>query len=223
MTDNREKSRPLVTYLLLALTGLIQVYISTLPVSEAVRFYEQFALLPMNFFNGVGIEGLMTYMFLHGSWIHFLLNALALWGAGGIVEREIGSARYALIYLSSGVAAGLVHSFLHTSSSVPLVGASGAIFGAIAVLFLLMPFKITFALIVPLPSVLVGIILSAIEFSSVWLTSDTGIAHGAHLGGFIFGCLCAFAIDRRRALKGLIIATIVFAVLYYLGIYFRLI
>ena len=223
MADLRAESRPLVTYLLLASIALIQVYISTLPVDEAVRFFDEYALFPVKLFDGVGIAGLVTYMFLHGNWMHFLVNAVALLGAGVIVEREIGSATYALVYLSSGLAAGLVHSFLHVSSDVPLVGSSGAIFGAIAVLFLLMPFKITFALIVPLPSVLVGIMVSAIEFSAVWLPSDTGIAHDAHLSGFIFGCICAFAIDRKRALKGLFIAIVVFGVLLYLGIYFGLI
>ena len=86
-----------------------------------------------------------------------------------------------------------------------------------------MPFKITFALIVPLPSVFVGVLLSAAEFSAAWLSTDTGISHVAHLGGFFFGCICAFAMDRKRAFKGFIIAVVVFAVLYYLGVYFGLI
>lgn len=223
MAQPRTESRPLVTYLILASTALIQVYISTLPMAGAVRFFNEYSLLPFKIFEGVGVAGLVTYMFLHGSWLHFLVNAVALWGAGGIVEREIGSATYILVYLSSGFAAGLVHSFLHVSSEVPLVGSSGAIFGVIAVLFLLMPFKITFALIVPLPAVLVGIMLSAVEFSALWLPSEAGIAHDAHLSGFIFGCISAFVINGKRALKGLFIAIVVFGVLLYLGIYFGLI
>lgn len=222
MDDHEKRKRPIVTYLLLASSSLLQLYVSTLPVTEALRIYEEYALFPVRLFDVFAFEALATYMFLHGSWVHFFVNAIALWGAGGIVEREIGSVRFVLVYLSSGVAAGLVHSLLHMSSSIPLVGSSGAIFGVIAVLFLLMPFKITFALIFPLPSVLVGIMLSAVEFSAVWLSSDVGVAHDAHLAGFIFGALYAFAIERRRALKGLIIAAAVFAVLYYLGIHFNL-
>lgn len=223
MAQSRDEGRPNVTYLLLLVTALIQLYISTLQVADAIRLFDIYALSPARLFEGVGVAGLVTYMFLHEGWLHFLVNAIALWGAGVIVEKEIGSATYALVYLTSGFAAGLVHSFLHMSSEVPLVGSSGAIFGIIAVLFLLMPFKITFATLIPLPAVLVGVMLSAIEISAFWLQSDVGIAHDAHLSGFVFGCVSAFVIDTKRALKGLVIALFVFAVLLYLGIYLGLI
>ncbi|RLI06958.1 hypothetical protein DRO42_08790 [Candidatus Bathyarchaeota archaeon] len=223
MDDRERKKRPIVTYLLLASAALIQLYVSIVPTPEALRVYEAYSLFPVRLFDGVGVEALVTYIFLHGGWLHFFVNAIALWGAGSIVEREIGHVRYVLVYLSSGVAAGLAHSFLNMSSSIPLVGSSGAIFGVIAVLFLLMPFKITFALIVPLPAVLVGIMLSAVTFSAVWLSADGIVAHQSHLGGFIFGCLWAFTFDRRRALKGLIVAAMVFAILYYLGVHFSLV
>lgn len=212
-----------MTYLLLIATALIQTYISTIPLHEALRLYKEYALIPVGLFNGTNVEGIVTHMFLHGNWMHFMMNAVALWGSGLIVERDIGSIRFALTYLVSGVMAGLVHSFLNPSSNIPLVGSSGAIFGVIAVLFLLMPFKITFALIIPLPSVLVGIMLSVVEFSAAWLSTDAVVAHDAHLAGFFVGCLCAFAIDGKRALRGLIIAVAVFAILYFLGVYFKLV
>jgi len=223
MAEQDRRKRPIATYFLLAFTAFMMIYVSLLPPSEVESLYGAYALSTLQLFKGVGVVGLLTYMFLHGSWLHFIVNAIALWGAGGIVEREIGSARYLLVYLASGMAAGLVHCFLHPSSGALLIGSSGAIFGVIAVLFLLMPFKITFALIVPLPSVLVGIMLVAVAFSAVWLSTDTVVANDVHLSGFIFGSLCAFAIDRMRALKGLIIGVAVFAVLYYLGIRFEVI
>lgn len=223
MDDAEGRERPVVTYLLLSVTALIQIYVSTLTTPDAQALYARYALQPVLLFQGVGLGSLFTYMFLHGSWLHFLVNSIALWGAGGIVERDIGSPFYAVIYIVSGVVAGLVHSFMNISSKIPVVGASGAIFGVIALLFLLMPFKITFALIVPLPSVLVGVMLSAVEFSAVWLSDEGLVAHDAHLAGFIFGCICAFAIDRRRASKGLIVAATVFVILYYLGIHFGLV
>lgn len=223
MEHDETRGRPLVTYLLMSASALVQLYVSALTVPEAQMLFEKYALHPVMLLEGVGLEKLLTYMFLHGSWMHFLVNSIALWGAGLVVERDIGSARYFIVYLFSGVVAGLVHSFLHMSSNVPVVGASGAIFGVIALLFLLMPFKITFTLIVPLPSVIVGIMLSAVEFSAAWIATDGFVAHDAHLAGFIFGCICAFAIDRRRALKGLIIAATAFVILYYLGIHFGLV
>lgn len=217
MEGKSDKGRPIVTYLLLAFLVLIQFYVSTIPEAEVLRLYNLYALFPSKLFGGVGSEGLITYMFLHGSWIHFIVNAVSLWGSGGTVEREIGSIQFAIIYLGSGVVAGLVHSLLYASSSVPLVGASGAIFGVIAVLFLLMPFKVTFTMLIPLPSVLVGIMLSAMEFSAFLFASDITVAHDAHLSGFLFGCISAFAIDRKRALKGLVLAIAISAILYYLG------
>jgi len=78
-------------------------------------------------------------------------------------------------------------------------------------------------MLIPLPAVLVGIVLSAVELSALWIQSDIGIAHSAHLSGFIFGCVSAFVIDGKRALKGLVIALSVFAVLLYLGIILGLI
>jgi membrane associated rhomboid family serine protease len=104
-----------------------------------------------------------------------------------------------------------------------LVGSSGAVFGVIAVLFLLMPFKLTFTMVVPLPSVIVGLMLSAVELSAFWMATDIGVAHDAHLVGFITGGLCAFVIDKKRALKGLFIALVVLAAIYYLGAYFNLV
>ena len=223
--EGRERIQPApyVTSALLILTIIIQLYLFVLRPSEALEFYETYSLIPANLFKGVHIDSLVTYMFLHGNLMHLIVNGVALYGAGIIVERDIGHLRYFLAFLLSGISAGLIHGLLNPSSDTPLVGSSGAIFGIIAILFLLMPFKITFALVVPMPSVIVGLMLSAVEISAVWMASDMGIAHDAHLIGFVTGGVCAFVIDKKRALKGLFIAAVVLAVIYYLGVYFNLI
>jgi len=164
--------------------------------------------------EGREIHTLVTYIFLHSSLMHFALNAITLLAAGITVERDIGSGRFALLFLLSGIVAGLIHSFAYPRSNIPVVGASGAIFGVIAILFLFMPLKITLALILPLPAVLVGIVLVLVETYAVVYHSDPTIAHFAHLGGFAFGALYAFIVDAKRAVRGLIIAALV-----YLGIY----
>ena len=218
----REKPSLMGTNLLLIVTILIQLYLYMVGPSKALKFYNSYSLMPANLFSGVNIDSVFTYMFLHGNLVHLLVNSVALYGAGRIVERDIGRIRYLLVFILSGVAAGLVHCLLNPSSEIPLVGSSGAIFGVIAVLFLLMPFKITFALFVPLPSVIVGIMLSLVELSAFWMASDFGVAHDAHLAGFVMGGLCAFVIDKKRAVKGLFIAAGVLIVIYYLGVYFNL-
>jgi membrane associated rhomboid family serine protease len=217
------RSTPTVTYFILAFTVLLQLYLSMLPESEILGLYEDFSLIPVRFFNGVNLHGIITYMFLHGDMVHIFINSIGLYGAGSIVERDIGHIRYLMVFLLSGVMAGVAHCFLNPISEAHLVGSSGAIFGVIAVLFLLMPFKITFALVVPLPSVIVGLMLSAVELSAFLMSTDLAIAHDAHLSGFIMGGICAFVLDKKRAMRGLFIAIVVLVVIYLLGIYLKII
>lgn len=219
----RKRQTPLVTYFLLTFTVLLQLFLSMLSESEILRIYGAFSLIPVRFFNGVNLDAIVTYMFLHGNLLHLFVNSIGLFGAGSIVEKDIGHLKYLMVFLLSGIIAGVVHCFLYPSSNLPLVGSSGAIFGVIAVLFLLMPFKLTYALVIPLPSVIVGLMLSAVELSAFWMSTDIGIAHDAHLSGFIVGGMCAFVLDKKRAIRGLIIAVAVLAIIYLLGVYFNLI
>jgi membrane associated rhomboid family serine protease len=213
----RGEPTPYFTFLLLILMLGVHVILWFIPTEGVLRIYETYSLFPVRLFNSILLDTLVTYLFLHGNWAHLLINCVALAGSGFIVEKDIGHAKFIIAFFASGIAAGLAHSILHPSSSVPLIGASGAIFGIIAILFLLMPFKITYALVIPLPSVLVGIMLSIVELYSLWVPTDVTIAHDAHISGFIFGCLYAFIIDRKRALKGLIVAIVVLAIIYYIG------
>lgn len=212
------KPRPYITYALLAAMILIHLYLSLTPHEEAIRLYETYSLFPARLFDGIYIDTLLTYVFLHGNWVHLIVNCVSLLGAGAIVETDIGHLKFLGAFISSGVIAGLFHSLLNPPSIVPIIGASGAIFGVIAVLFLLMPFKITYALVIPLPSVAVGLMLSIIELYSLYTPTDLTIAHDAHIAGFAFGCIYAFTVDKRRALKGLVVALIVLSVMYYIGV-----
>jgi len=214
--------RPIVTYLLLLSMTLIQALLYMAGEPYVVEIFRSFSLIPRVVLQGRELHTLITYIFLHSGMMHFLLNAFALLTSGVVVERDIGSGRFVLLFFLSGMAAGLVHSLAYPRSTTPVVGASGAIFGVIAVLCLLMPFKITFLLFFPLPAVIVGIVLGLVEVSSAVFYSDPTIAHFAHLGGFAFGGLSAFIIDSKRATRGLIIAVLVYLALYLLGRWFIL-
>ena len=218
----KKQSTPYVTYLLLLIIIIIHVYLSILPIDTVLGIYETFTLFPVKLFNDFTIDTLVTYLFLHGNWVHLFVNCIALAGSGFIVEKDIGHSKFIIAFLASGVASGLTHSILYPFSSVPLIGASGAIFGIIALLFLLMPFKITYALVIPLPSVLVGIMLSLVELYSLWAPMDVTIAHDAHITGFVSGCIYAFIIDKKRALRGFTIALIILVIMYYLGLRYGL-
>ena len=212
------KPRPIITYALIAVMALIHLYLSLIPQEETLLFYEANSLFPVRLFDGVYIDTLLTHVFLHGNWVHLIVNCVSLLGAGVIVETDLGHLKFLGAFISSGAIAGLSHSLLNPPSIVPIIGASGAIFGVIAVLFLLMPFKITYALVIPLPSVAVGLILSIIELYSLYTPTDPMIAHDAHIAGFAFGCIYAFTVDKKRALKGLVVALIVLGVMYYIGV-----
>jgi len=212
------KPRPIITYALIAAMALIHLYLTLIPPEETLLFYQTYSLFPARLFDGIYIDTLLTYIFLHGNWVHLIINCASLLGAGVIVETDLGHLKFLGAFISSGAIAGLSHSLLNPPSTVPIIGASGAIFGVIAVLFLLMPFKITYALIIPLPSVAVGLILSIIELYSLYTPTDLTIAHDAHIAGFAFGCIYAFTVDKKRATKGLIVALIVLAVMYYIGV-----
>jgi len=106
-------------------------------------------------------------MFLHGNLAHLASNVFVLHSVGREVERDVGSLRFVLVYLASGVSAGLIYMAVNPASDVPVIGASGAIFGLIAVMLLLMPFKVTTALLLPLPGVVMGLLLVLVEIAAV--------------------------------------------------------
>lgn len=213
---------PRLTNLLILLMVLVQIYLSTLPEPAVLALFHAYAVVPDRVLTS-SLVGLVSYMFLHGGWSHLLVNVFALWGVGSTVERELGSKLYGLVFLVSGVLSGASFAMIHGGSDMPLVGASGAIFGVIAVLFLFMPFKVTLALLVPMPAVLMGLVLAGMEVLALVYYPEVGVAHDVHLSGFVAGCAAAFAIDWDRATRGLIIACAVLVGLYAVGLYLGLI
>ncbi len=219
MAESRE-SEPKVTNALIALCVLL--FLVTLFGSEglAMSLLYEYGLIP-SMVSMASPLSLFTYMFLHGNLGHLASNVFVLHSVGREVERDVGSMRFMLVYLASGVSAGLIHMAVNPASDVPVVGASGAIFGLIAVMLLLMPFKVTTALILPLPGVVMGLLLVMVEVAAVIVGVESGVAHDMHLYGFFVGCIGAFAIDYERAFKGLIIALLILVALYVWAVHFE--
>ena len=219
MADGR-KNEPKVTKALIALCVLI--FLATLFGSKElfVSLLIDYGLIP----STVGVAnpyGLVTYMFLHGNLAHLASNVFVLHSVGREVERDVGSLRFMLVYLASGVSAGLIYMAVNPASDVPVIGASGAIFGLIAVMLLLMPFKVTTALLLPLPGVVMGLLLVLVEVAAVTVSVESGVAHDMHLYGFLAGCVGAFTIDYDRAFRGLVIALLILVALYVWAVYFE--
>lgn len=148
-----------------------------------------------------------TTMFLHAGWMHLLGNMLFLWIFGDNVEHRLGGFRYLLTYLATGVAATLFFAFFVPDSQVPLVGASGAISGILGLYFLWFPrnqvkvfiFFIIIFQIVQIPARLVLGFYLLIDNILPFLINGAGgagVAHGAHIGGFVAGLGLAWIIDR---------------------------
>lgn len=127
-----------------------------------------------------------TSMFLHGSVIHVGLNMLFLWWIGAPVEQALGRARYALIYLVSGLA-GSAGALLMTSPEAVTVGASGAIFGILGAAFVFERQR---------NYVLGGGAVTIIVLNLAFSFAVPGISIGAHLGGLVGGALSGLALSR---------------------------
>jgi membrane associated rhomboid family serine protease len=152
---------------------------------------------------------LITSMFLHGGWMHLGGNMLYLWIFGDNIERTLGSARFLVFYLVCGIAAGLAHIAFSGGSSVPSVGASGAISGVLGGYLLLFPQNrvrvLTRGGIASVPAILVlgfWIVIQLVsQIGSIAQTSEGGVAYMAHIGGFVAGLLLVkpFTVGRPVA------------------------
>jgi len=155
------------------------------------------------------LTDLLFAMFLHGGFMHLFGNMLFLWIYGDNVEHRLGTIPFVFWYLLTGVAATLFHAAVFSTSDVPLVGASGAISGVLGFYFIWFP-RNTVRVLAFLPPFLMQVFSIPARFVlGVYLFLDNvvpfffagagGVAHGAHIGGFLAGGLAAWVMDRRWA------------------------
>jgi len=152
---------------------------------------------------------LLTSLFLHGSLLHLAGNMLYLWIYGDNVEHRLGAVPFVFWYLVTGVAATLFHALFNAGSPVPLVGASGAISGVLGFYLIWFPHHVVKVFIFLFP-IYIGVVrIKATVVLIVYLLLDnvlpflmapsgTGVAHGAHIGGFLAGMAVALSMRFRR-------------------------
>ncbi len=154
---------------------------------------------------------LFSSMFLHGGWIHLLGNMWSLWIFGDNVEDRLGHVRYGFLYLVGGVVAALVHIFTNASSTLPTIGASGAVAAVMGAYFLLYP-RANVAMLVPPFFLGPFFVVPAVVFLGWWFILQFfngtlslmqsahlgGIAWWAHAGGFVFGALLCSVLRIRE-------------------------
>jgi membrane associated rhomboid family serine protease len=189
---------PVATIALIVLNSVAFLFELTLGDRALQQVVEMYGVVPAAF----SWPSVLTSMFLHGGWLHFVGNMLYLWIFGDNVEDRLGHARYLLFYLFCGVAAALGQIAMNPDSTVPMVGASGAIAGVMGAYFVLYPqsrvltavFIVFFLDIIEVPAIFfLGIWFLMQLFSGVGSigaqAADGGVAFWAHIIGFASGAL----------------------------------
>lgn len=191
---------PVVTPILIG----INVLVFLLEIAQGDQFIMNWAFIPARFAADPAGNAItmLTAMFMHGGWLHLFGNMLFLWIFGDNVEDRVGRTRYLIFYLLAGLAGTLAQFALMPGSTVPNVGASGAIAGVLGAYILMFPQKRVDVLlgrsVVAMPAILV--IGAWIAFQIVGgfgsfasMDENTGgVAYMAHIGGFAAGFLMAF-------------------------------
>jgi membrane associated rhomboid family serine protease len=190
-----------VSYLLIVVN--VFVFIQTLGPHEYYgAVVGAYGLVPEQIMHAQNLHTLVTYMFLHADILHLAMNMLFLLLSGDAVERELGSLRFLGLYFACGIIAALFHTYMNTASTVPMIGASGAIFGILAAFAILFPFKWVLKLFgfipIPLPALAFVFITVLTETAYVYAGTVETVAHTAHVGGFLAGVFLTLLFIPRK-------------------------
>ncbi|MCI5080360.1 MAG: rhomboid family intramembrane serine protease [Saprospiraceae bacterium] len=190
---------PLFSYAFIALNVGMFFYQISMPYDQLNQLIYDFGSVPVETLNGEKIYTLVTSMFLHGGWMHLIGNMLFLWVFADNIEAVIGNRRFLIFYLLGGLAAHAAHIYFNPASTVPTVGASGAISAVLGAYLVMFPTSSVRVLIF-----IFTIRVPAILFLGFWIyqqwisgtaalevatAQSAGVAWWAHIGGFVFGLL----------------------------------
>jgi rhomboid family protein len=215
--DSARLTTPYVTYALIVLNVLVFLLeLGQGSEAQLQNFFERWSVIPREYATQTDLPPqiplpfwftLFSSMFMHGGWMHLIGNMLYLWVFGDNVEDRWGHLKFLFIYLICGIAASFAHIFFNLQSTLPSLGASGAISGVLGAYIVLFPrnrIRVLFMRgIVNMPAVVVlgfWILLQFInQLGQMGRTTETaGVAYWAHIGGFIAGVLFALIMRRSR-------------------------
>ena len=203
------RTTPFVTVTIIVLNAVAWIYELTLPRDALPGFLQCLRRRP----GGVlPADAIFSSMFLHGSWFHVIGNMWYLWIFGDNVEDRMGHGRFMVFYLLCGVGAALGHVVIAPRSTLPTIGASGAIAGVMGAYFVLYPRSrvltliplIIFWEIVELPAILLlgfWFLMQLFSAGAIAATANTqggGVAFAAHVAGFVLGVIGVFVFRKRR-------------------------
>jgi membrane associated rhomboid family serine protease len=212
---------PFVTMAIIAANGIVFLSELSMPEQQLNYFVYLFGLVPARYTHpswavhmGLPLDTywpFITNTFLHGGWTHILSNMWSLYLFGDNVEDRLGHVRFFLFYLIAGIAANLIHFVVNHDSTMPVIGASGAIAGVMAAYLRLFPLARIITLF-PVLFIPYFIEIPAYFFMGLWFLIQVfsgaaslaiaegggGIAWWAHIGGFIAGFLLVKPLCGRR-------------------------
>jgi len=207
LTDvsRRPTTFPIITLSII----VINVIVFILELTNGEPFVAQWSMVPANITAGHHLITLLTAMFMHASWSHIIGNMIFLWAFGPEIEDAMGPWRYSIFYLVGGVVAMLAQVAFDPHSTVPNLGASGAIAAVMGGFLVTYPrdqirtilFFVVFVRVAYImAALLIGIwfLLQLFSVGSVTSAQGGGVAYLAHVGGFIFGAVFARLFEDPR-------------------------
>ena len=203
------RTTPYITVTIIILNALAWFFELSLPRDVLPTFLQVYGVVPGDF----STPTLISSMFLHGSWLHVIGNMWYLWIFGDNIEDRLGHGRFIVFYFVCGIAAALGHIAMDPNSTLPTIGASGAIAGVMGAYFVLYPQSrvltlvplIVFWQIIELPAILLlgfWFVMQLFSAGAIAVTASThgggGVAFMAHVAGFVTGVIGVFVFRKRR-------------------------
>jgi membrane associated rhomboid family serine protease len=208
--SRRPQHRPVVTIVIIA----INVLVFLLELAGGDAFVQQWSVIPADIVAGRHWITILTGMFMHAGWMHIIGNMVFLWAFGPEIEDAMGPIRYFVFYLLGGLAAALAQIAAASASTIPNLGASGAIAAVMGAFLITYPrdrirtliffgFFVTMAMIPA--ALLIGLWFVIQLFSQVGAVVSAqsgagGVAYMAHVGGLIFGVVAARLFESHERL-----------------------
>jgi membrane associated rhomboid family serine protease len=208
--SRRARRSPVITTAIIFVNGLVFL----LELTGGDAFVTQWSVIPADIIAGRHWITILTSMFMHAGWVHILGNMVFLWVFGPEVEDAMGRVRYLAFYLLSGLVASLAQIAFMPNSTIPNLGASGAIAGVMGGFLITYPRDQIrtllifgwYARITVIPAaLLIGLWFILQLFSQVGSVAGVqagGVAYLAHIGGFIFGVVTAPVFERLQRIAG---------------------
>ena len=217
--DNPTSSKPIVTYFIIGLCVLVflmqlgsqsyrtgQLFYSYGLIPSVLMGHDQ---LPMDVYIVPAYITIFSSMFMHGGFMHIIGNMLYMWIFADNIEDDLGSKKFIIFYLLSGIGAAMTQVLMDTHSQVPMVGASGAIGGVLGAYLINHP-KAKVLVLIPFGFFSQLIKIRALYVLGFWfilqfISQGGGVAYAAHIGGFVSGIILILFFNKKRKRKNKVI------------------